>query len=194
MTDTISHAALRAVTILILPGLYNSGAGHWQTLWEAALPNARRVQQAHWDNPDRADWVAVLDTAIRTTEGPIILVAHSLGCVLTAWWAAEHGTAPHAANVRGMLLVAVPDVERTDFPKCATGFAPMPRLPLPFKSIVAASSDDSWCALPRAQSWAGTWGAQFHDIGPHGHINGDSGLGDWAQGRRWLAELTEDAG
>lgn len=178
-----------APTILILPGLYNSGEGHWQTLWETQLPNARRVQQRDWDSPNRGDWVAALDASIQASEGPVILAAHSLGCALTAWWAVERRDAPHAPRVKGALLVAPPDVERTDFPEHATGFAPMPRAALPFKSIVAASSDDPWCALPRAQSWAADWGARFHNIGPCGHINAQSGLENWPQGCLWLTEL-----
>lgn len=178
-----------AHTILILPGLYNSGEGHWQTLWEAMLPGARRVQQRNWDAPDRRDWVATLDAAIAGEDGPVLLAAHSLGCALAAWWAAEHRDAPYAAKVKGALLVAPPDVERAGFQEFATGFAPMPRAALPFNSVVVASSDDPWCALPRAQSWSAGWGASFHEIGAHGHINGDSGLGDWPQGRRWLEGL-----
>lgn len=179
-------------TILVLPGLYNSGAGHWQTLWETLLPNARRVQQQEWDAPNRVDWVATLDAAIRDAHGPLILAAHSLGCATTAWWAAIHGQQLHAAKVQGALLVAPPDVERADFPATATGFAPMPCAALPFNSIVAASCDDPWCDIFKAQSWAGQWGAEFHDIGQRGHINGDSGLGDWLQGRNWLVQLARD--
>ncbi|NEX63498.1 RBBP9/YdeN family alpha/beta hydrolase [Noviherbaspirillum galbum] len=176
-------------TVLILPGLYNSGDGHWQTHWERSMPNARRVQQHSWDAPDRAAWVAALDAAIREAAGPVVLAAHSLGCALAAWWAGEHGAAPHAAKVAGALLVALPDVERKDFPGSATGFAPMPRRRLPFKAIVAASSDDPWCGIEKAASWARDWQAGFHDLGPLGHINAESGLGDWPRGRAWLAEL-----
>lgn len=176
-------------TFLLLPGLFNSGAGHWQTLWEDLLPNAQRVQQENWDSPHRHDWVATLDAAIAAIEGPVILAAHSLGCALTAWWAQEHGTAAHAAKVKGALLVAPPDVERPEFADIAHGFAPMPCGAMPFKTIVAASSDDPWCALPKAQTWAAAWGAHFHDIGPRGHINSESGLADWQQGRAWIAEL-----
>lgn len=75
------------MTILLLPGLYNSTAGHWQTIWENQLPDTRRVQQRDWDRPDRNEWVATLDAAIKGSEGPIVLAAHSLGCALTAWWA-----------------------------------------------------------------------------------------------------------
>jgi predicted alpha/beta hydrolase family esterase len=179
-------------TILILPGLFNSDEGHWQTLWEQQLPNARRVQQRSWDMPQRNDWVAALDAAVATAEGTVILAAHSLGCALTAWWAAQCRAAPHMTKVKGALLAAVPDVERADFPQFVTGFAPLPRAVLPFKSIMAASSDDPWCALPRAKSWAADWGAQFHDIGPRGHINSESGLEEWPQGRRWIAELASN--
>ena len=38
---------------------------------------------------------------------------------------------------------------------------------------------------------AADWGCAERSAGPRGHLNGDSGLGDWAQGRGWLAELLE---
>lgn len=181
-------------TILIHPGLYNSGLDHWQSKWEAMLPNAVRVRQANWDQPKRADWVATLDALILASPGPIILAAHSLGCATLAWWAAEHGHAAHAAKLEAALLVAPPDVEQADFPDFITGFAPMPRLRLPCKSMVVASSNDPWCSdLSRARSFAADWGAAFQEIGARGHINGDSGLGDWPQGRQWLAGLTQPA-
>jgi predicted alpha/beta hydrolase family esterase len=177
------------MTILLLPGLYNSTEGHWQTIWENQLPDTRRVQQRDWDRPDRNEWVATLDAAIKGSEGPIVLAAHSLGCALTAWWATMHHDAPHASKVTGALLVAPPDVERADFPDFVPGFAPMPRAALPFPSIVAASSDDPWCTPARAQSWAIGWGARFYGIGARGHINAASGMGTWPQGLSWLAEL-----
>ena len=176
-------------TILIHPGLFNSGEGHWQTVWEGMLPNARRVQQRDWDKPTRAEWVAALDAAIMNAQGPVVIAAHSLGCATTAWWAVTHGNAPHAAKVKGALLVAPPDVERADFPEFVTGFAPMPQRRLPFKAAVVASTDDPWCALPRAKAWADAWGTHFHEVGARGHINAESALGDWPQGRDWLSSL-----
>ncbi|HYD95091.1 MAG TPA: alpha/beta hydrolase [Noviherbaspirillum sp.] len=179
-----------SATVLILPGLFNSGEGHWQTIWERMLPNARRVQQRDWDAPERQDWVAALDAAVAAADGPVVLAAHSLGCATTAWWVQQHAAAPHAKKVKGALLVAPPDVERADFPAFVRGFAPMPRTPLPFKAIVVASSDDPWCALGTAQAWAAAWNAAFHHLGARGHINAASGLDDWRQGRDWLVELT----
>lgn len=178
-----------SAAILLLPGLYGSGAGHWQTEWEAALPQAQRVRQRDWDAPRRTEWVAQLDAAVRASAGPVVFAAHSLGCATALWWAATHGADHHARKVVGALLVAPPDVERADAPAAVRGFGPMPQAPLPFPSIVAASSDDPWCALPRAQAWAEQWRAQLQPMGPRGHINADSGLGDWPQGRQWLAQL-----
>lgn len=176
-------------TILIHPGLFNSGEGHWQTVWEGMLPSAHRVQQRDWITPGRNEWVDTLDAAIAAAEGQVVIAAHSLGCATTAWWAATHAGKPHAAKVKGALLVAPPDVERAGAPEPVAGFAPMPRLRLPFKSVVVASSNDPWCELPRARDWAAAWGADFHDLGAYGHINSESGLGDWPQGRDWLFSL-----
>ena len=176
--------------ILILPGLYNSDERHWQTLWEQTLPGAIRVQQREWNRPSREEWVLTLDAAVRASEGPVVLAAHSLGCALTAWWA-QSAAQPELAKVRGALLVAPPDVERADFPRFVTGFAPMPAQRLPFATIVVASSDDPWCAFDRARRWSSTWGSDFVAAGPRGHINADSALGDWAAGRDWLRQLAQ---
>jgi predicted alpha/beta hydrolase family esterase len=100
-----------------------------------------------------------------------------------------HASEPHARKVKGALLAAPPDVEREDFPAFASGFAPMPLAGLPFPAAVAASSDDPWCALDRARVSAAARGAVFHDIGRRGHINAESGLGNWPEGRAWLGQL-----
>ena len=188
-SDASTEASTPSYTILILPGLGNSGVGHWQTQWEAMLSNVVRVQQQEWDAPQRSAWVDALNTALLNIDGPVILVAHSLGCALVAWWAMEYGHAPHANKIAAALLVAPADVEQADFPEAATGFSPMPSLRLPFKSMVVASSDDPWCALPKAKSFAADWNAQFVSIGANGHINAQSNLGDWPQGREYLATL-----
>ena len=155
------------------------------------MPQARRVQQRDWNAPRRSEWVAQLDAAVRAAAGPMVLAAHSLGCATTAWWALTHGALPHARKVRGALLVAPPDVERADAPPAVRDFGPMPGVRLPFASIVVASEDDPWCALPRARRWARQWGAQWQAAGPRGHLNADSGLGDWPQGRHWLQQLSK---
>ena len=76
--------------VLIVPGWENSGPDHWQTLWERADPRRfRRVEQRDWDTPRPEDWIRELDTAIAAEPAPAVLVAHSLGCIAIAHWAAR---------------------------------------------------------------------------------------------------------
>jgi len=51
-----------------------------------------------------------------------------------------------------------------------------------FPSTVVASSDDPYGSAAHAAALAAAWGSHFVDIGPCGHINADSKLGDWPQG------------
>ena len=52
-----------------------------------------------------------------------------------------------------------------------------------------ASHDDPYCSFARAQSFAAAWGSTLVDAGAAGHINADSGLGDWPQGQALLNKL-----
>ncbi|MEU8515538.1 alpha/beta hydrolase [Kitasatospora sp. NPDC048722] len=177
-------------TYLVLAGYENSGPEHWQTRWEEAEPEAfRRVQQADWDRPEAGDWVARVDAAVAeaAAQGPVVLVAHSLGCITAARWVAG-ASAERTAAVRGALLVAPADIDNADVPVLA-GFRPVALAPFPFPAVVVASTDDPWVTTDRAREFAGAWGARFVEAGAHGHLNSASGLGDWPAGRELLAEL-----
>jgi uncharacterized protein len=170
--------------VLLLPGLYDSGPQHWQTRWMQGRPGFRRVEQRDWDAPRIGDWIAHLDAAVREAGPPALLAAHSAACALVAHWAAAH---PRA--IRGVLLVAPSDVEASSYPRGPVGFAPMPLAPLPFPSLVVASSDDPYVSLARARQFALAWGSRLVEIGPAGHINGASGHGEWPEGLELLREL-----
>ncbi|MDH6577904.1 alpha/beta hydrolase [Kitasatospora sp. MAP5-34] len=176
------------LTILVQPGYQNSGPEHWQSRWEQQDGRLRRVQQADWDEPLLGDWVATLDKAVAACEGPVVLLAHSLGCITVAHWAAAHAET-HSADIRAALLVAPADIDTADIPELVN-FRPVPLRPLPFPSVVVASSDDPWCSPARSRHFADSWGSRFVEIGPFGHLNSASGLGDWPEGRALLAELT----
>ena len=171
--------------ILIIPGLGGSGPEHWQSLWQARLPNATRVEQGDWDRPDRADWIARLDHAVAQAPEPPILVAHSLSCALVACWAAAHRRQVHAA-----LLVGPADIESdTHTPPETHVFRPLPMQRLPFPTIVAASRDDPYVAFERATAMARAWDAELVDVGNAGHINPAAGFGEWPAGEELLARL-----
>lgn len=175
--------------ILIIPGLGGSGPEHWQSLWQARLPDAVRVEQADWDRPDRAGWIARLDAAVATAKSPPILVAHSLSCALVAHWAAAHRRPVHAA-----LLVGPADVDSdAHTPPEAHVFRPMPLMRLPFPAIVAASRNDPYVDFDRAARFAAAWDAELYDAGEAGHINTAAGFGAWPAGEKLLARLTGNA-
>lgn len=170
--------------LLIVPGYQNSGPGHWQSLWEAGLRDARRVEMPSWDFPRKVDLVETLDEAIAACPEPPLLVGHSLGCLAIAHWAAG----PHQP-VHGALLVAPPDVERPGTLETLKPWGPIPWRGLPFPARVVASSDDPHCSLERARAMAEAWDAAFTDVGPRGHLTPASGFGEWPRGEALLQEL-----
>jgi predicted alpha/beta hydrolase family esterase len=171
--------------VLVLPGWLNSDAAHWQSRWEA-LHGFQRVEQADWLWPRRGDWMARLDEVLLESPSPALLVAHSLGCQLVAAWAAH---SQHTARVQAALLVAPPDSERDDMPPQLHGWRPIVRAPLPFAAQVLYSDDDPYCTPERARAMAADWDVPALSVGARGHINGESGLGDWPEGLAWLQQL-----
>lgn len=172
-------------SILLLPGWQNSDAPHWQSRWEA-VHGDHRVEQHEWMHPRRGDWLARLEEEVLAAPGPVALVAHSLGCILVAAWAAH---SRNTDRVRAALLVAPGDLERDDLRQMIPGWAPIVRQRLPFPSLLIAANDDPYCDAARSRQMAADWGARFVDAGAAGHLNGESGLGDWPQGRALLNDL-----
>ena len=176
--------------VLTLPGWKGSDDDHWQSRWEAMHAHAR-VEQHDWLQPRRGDWMARLEEELLADDSLLargaILVAHSLGCHLVAAWAAH---SRHTRRVSGALLVAPPDTEREDMPPQLHGWRPIVMTRLPFPATVVASSNDPYCSLERAGVLASAWGASLVVAGPRGHLNAESGLGDWPEGLALLTELT----
>lgn len=178
----------RLPTCLTVPGLNGSGPDHWQSVWERERRDCHRIELGCWDSPQRNLWIGRIDDAVRRASGPVVLVAHSLGCLAVAWWAGLLGqdvTGP----VAGALLVAPPDVERPDAPDVLRRFAPTPRAPLPFPAILVASSDDPYCVPKRAEEMAAAWLADFVRFEDRGHLNAASRLGAWDEGQGLLDRL-----
>ena len=174
---------MTSTSIIIVPGWRDSGPGHWQTLWAERLPQAWRVVQDDWHTPTRSAWVARLEETVLEQPGPVVIVAHSLGCITTA-----HMKPEAAARVRGALLVAPADPERR---AVLSDFAPVPYAALPYRSILVASSNDPYCPIRLAGAYARAWGSEFVRLQNAGHINVDSGHSEWPLGRALLQSLTE---
>lgn len=181
----LQDARWRRFKLLIVPGWHGSGEQHWQTRWEGLQPAASRVEQDDWERPDPGSWVTRLDAEIRAADQPVVLIAHSLGCITVAHWVRETG----GRGVAAALLVAPADVERRLAAPELQGFAPIPGEQLPFASRVVASDNDPCCTLDRADTLAHRWGADLVVIPDGGHLNVRSQLGDWPTGQLLLHDL-----
>ena len=178
-------------TILIVPGLRDHVAEHWQTLLEQKLPNAVSVPPLEHDKLSCAARVAALDEALAKIAGPVILVAHSAGVMITVHWAQRH-----KRPIQGALLATPADLERPlpdGYPAfdalAANGWLPSPRLPLPFPSIVGASRNDPLAQFDRVAQLAADWGSRLVDLGDVGHLNPAAGYGPWPQAETLIREL-----
>ena len=183
------NKTLHPFRVLMLPGWLGSGEGHWQTRW-VALQGFEVVEQDDWVWPRRGDWMARLDDVLLSgpDQRPALLVAHSLGCHLVASWAAH---SRHTARVQGALLVAPPDTERADMPPQLHNWRPIRRQPLPFAAVAVVSSNDPYCDPARALGLCADWGVIRIDAGPRGHLNAESGLGDWPEGLAHMTALVQ---
>ncbi|MDE1997261.1 MAG: serine hydrolase family protein, partial [Rhizobiaceae bacterium] len=113
----------------------------------------------------------------RSTAAPILL-AHSLACQFVAHWAAGATVA-----IRGAFLVSPPDPSGSIYMTEAPSFVDPPRLRLPFPSLVIASTNDPFGSFDHAAECTRAWGSELIAAGALGHINADSGLGAWPEGR-----------
>jgi hypothetical protein len=173
------------VPIVIIPGWRGSPPGHWQSLWAQELPDAVRVQQDDWVSPSRQAWVASITKTILAQPQPVVIAAHSLGCIATA-----HLPPEASAHIVAALLVAPADPERRGV---LNDFAPVPYQALPYKSIIVASNTDPYCPVRTAGAYARAWGSDFVRLQDAGHINLEAGFGAWPLGLALLQSLLQEA-
>lgn len=178
----------QTIRYLIVPGWQGSADEHWQSHWQRSLPNSARVEQADWLNPKREDWVAELQRSIASGPRPTILIAHSLGCITVAHWAAQ-APIELLRRVKAALLVAPADVQRANCPPALQNFAPIPRHSLPFPSQLVGSDNDTAASAARAIELARDWGSDVTILSGAGHIKVKSGHQRWEQGFAYLYRL-----
>ncbi|WP_227998891.1 RBBP9/YdeN family alpha/beta hydrolase [Nocardia australiensis] len=180
-------------TVVIVPGLRDHVPDHWQTVLAAELDRVRVVPPLERDKLSLAARIAALDKVVTETDGPIVLVAHSAGVMISVQWAQQATRAVHSA-----LLATPADVENPFPPGYPTteeldlhGWNPIPRRRLPFPSIVAASTTDPLASFRRVAGLAEAWGSRLVDLGDVGHLNPASGYGPWPQAQSLLREAID---
>jgi predicted alpha/beta hydrolase family esterase len=178
-------------TVLFVPGLRDHVAEHWQTLLAAEIPGSRTVPPLEADRLSCAARVAALDAAISQIEGPVVLAAHSAGVLMVVHWAMTHRRPIEAA-----LLATPADIERplpAGYPTLpdleAGGWLPVPRKPLPFQSVLVASTNDPLAEASRTAQMAHDWGCDLVTIGDVGHLNPAAGFGPWPEGKALIEAL-----
>jgi len=180
-------------TVLIVPGLRDHVGSHWQTLLAAQLPKVQTVPPMGREDLDCNKRVQAIEAAMAAIDGPVVLVAHSGGCVMVAHWA---HTSTHAHRVLGALLATPPDFEQPmpeGYPRLtalqAGGWLPVPRKQLPFRSLVATSDNDPLASLDSVRALAKDWGSETVDLGTVGHLNPASGYGEWPLAMSLIEQL-----
>lgn len=188
----MSDAQTTMPTVLIVPGLRDHVAQHWQTLLARRLARVQSVPPMGREDLDCAARIDAIERAAQAIDGPLVIVAHSGGVVMLAHWAQRTRRA-----VRGALLATPPDFERPmpdGYPRLealrAGGWLPVPRAQLPFPSIVAASRNDPLASFERVEQMARDWGSRLVDLGEVGHLNPASGYGEWALAEAFIEELS----
>lgn len=183
-------------TILIIPGLRDHVPTHWQTLLETRLSKVRAVRSVPPLETDKLQCAARVEAIQRTLDtirGPVIAVAHSGGVIMLVHWAQKH-----QGSIQAALLAAPPDFE-TPLPAgyptlealSANGWLPVPRNRLPFRSLVAASTNDPLARLERVETMAREWGSTVVNVGAVGHLNPASGFGEWRAADGLIAKLEQ---
>ena len=185
-------------TVVLVPGLRGQVEDHWQSRLAATLPDARTVPPLGRAEAGLDARVALLDRIVTDVDGPVILVAHSAGVLVAVHWAARTG----GRAVVGALLATPPALATElppEYPSIRQlrdhGWLPIPRRPLPFPSILAASTDDPLGNPVRLRALARAWGSRWQSLGAVGHLNPASGFGDWPAAVDLVQELaTHTAG
>ena len=178
-------------TVVFVPGLRDHVADHWQTLLAEHYPGSSTVPRLGGGILSRDAWVDALDRTIQSVPGDVLLVAHSAGVMMVVHWAQSHG---HA--IRGALLATPADLEQplpVGYPTIdalrTAGWLPVPRKPLPFPSIVAASTNDPLAQYDRIAGYGADWRSRIVNLGAVGHLNPAAGYGVWAGAEDLIGDL-----
>jgi len=168
--------------VLIVPGLHGSEPAHWQSRWQRLYPSFERVDQDDPHTPNLAVWSERFRQVLGRSTQPTLAVAHSFGALTTV-----HAAAQGAPNLIGALLVAPADPEKF-------GLATVMHVrSMMAPSVLVGSRSDPWMESERARMWADIWGTEFLCAGDLGHINAESGIGDWPFGLSLLEKMVKEA-
>ncbi len=170
-----------ALTVLLVPGIQDSGPEHWQSCWRQRHPHWLRITQRNWQDPDLDGWVAAIRRELGEQRSHLLLIGHSFGA-LSSWYFASQ----FPGVVAGVVLVAPAEPVRFELEERILA------TPLPVPSLLFASHNDPLLAFSRARYWAQAWGSELVDVGEGGHINAQSGFGAWPHGLQRIGQFARE--
>jgi predicted alpha/beta hydrolase family esterase len=174
--------------ISIIPGINNSGPQHWQTFWEHQY-GFTRIKQEDWDHPVFEEWKDNLVESIESNKYKKnnILIAHSLGCLLTV-----KSLSTIQDYIGGLFLVAVPNPDTAFFSGQLKTFRDIPCENLKIPGYLVYSGNDEFSTTDFSIKYGKIWGLKTINAGRLGHINGDSNLAGWEEGYKLFTRLMEE--
>ena len=169
--------------ILIIAGHTGAGPDHWQSRLVAKLAAARLVEQDDWLYGSMQKAIDRVLDAVQAATKPVVFVTHSVGSLLLPHSIPAlnaHGLVP---RVKGAFMVTPPaESALAGLEGLDQAFKHVPRDPLPFPSVLVASSTDPHATMEQSADMALAWGSKMIEAGPQGHLNTASGHGPWPEG------------
>jgi predicted alpha/beta hydrolase family esterase len=180
--------------ILTVPGFHGSDENHWQTWLEQEFPDSERLTGVNWVSPRIYPWAEALEKQLDTMSGQAILVAHSFGCLVSALiasWRPE--------KLAGVILVAPAAPQRFSHygpinesqKNLQTIASTLPDQRLNTLGVLVASKNDPWMSVVQADQLSRDWGLAFYNAGNAGHINSESGYGEWPLIKDFVTAMLE---
>lgn len=178
--DNLLAEVGKHLTMILVPGIRDSGEEHWQSYWSRRFPSWRRISQRDWSQVDLDSWILAIRRELVTCEQPAMLIGHSFGALVSCY-VVQRGM----PGIAGVVLVAPAEPLRFELEdRIANG-------PLTVPSLAFASHNDPLMGFSRAEYWAQAWGSELVDVGDAGHINAEAGFGAWDYGLQRLGQFAE---
>jgi len=163
---------------LILHGWGGSDTPHWQAkLASKIAQNYGTVSFPLLDNchfPSKNRWLKQVKGILEDFK-PTTVVCHSLANTLWFWLCQEEDM----QTVKRLFMISPPSLN-TDEKIINTFFpCPLPKNIYAEEVHIVLSTNDPWASVEESKNIASHYNAKFTTIKDAGHINADSGYGEW---------------
>lgn len=174
--------------VLLLHGWEGSDNPHWQSWLAGELAKdygtVSFLKFSNYDFPNFSNWKKELISHLDDFK-PDIIICHSLANTL--WFHLCNTNA--VQKVKKLYLVAPPSI-KCDIAELESFFPlEMPKNPHSHETLLVTSTDDPYMSIDEAKELQESLGVEMKVLQNAGHINADSGYGEWP----WiLKKLQED--